>query len=162
MKTTLFTLVLSFSLLMISCKKETKAITNDTIETLKNNEGNHCFLYIMENTYEVEGKKITDKDYISINLKIENSNVNGSYKVTSKEGIVSDGDFSGSIEKNIITGIQTYKSNGKVLKDEMVFKMDSIQISILGGEKKLIDGVNMFVDKSKSDYMMQLPRVECK
>jgi len=167
MKIKLFTSTIIIALLFISCKKE-KTVNNQPTDLensneLKNeiNNKQNCFLYVMDNSYKKDGELITQKDHISINFSINGEKVEGEYKIISNKETINIGNFVGTITKNIITTINTYKKANKTFKDELIFKIEQHQLSILGGEKELINGVNMFVDKSKCNYMMQLPRIKC-
>lgn len=159
--------ILLITLLLISfissCRTDRKKELQPNNETNVSIQKNQklCFLYEMDNSYEKEGKTIIEKDFIEVDLTINNDKVEGEYKITSNKKIENLGHFIGTIENDIITSIHTYKRNGKLLKDELIFKLEDHQISILGGEKKEINGVNMFVDKSKGEYMLQLPKVNC-
>jgi len=166
MKIKVLLLTLFIFITFISCKKDNKANTN--IETEQKQEsifqieqGKHCYQYIISNSYKKDGKVINEKDYIDINFNIKDKDVDGTYVVTASDGKISEGHFVGSINNNIITTIHTYKNDKEILKDELVFKVDANKIAILGGEKKLINGVNMFIDKSKCDYMMDLTKINC-
>jgi len=166
MKIKLFTLILI--IVAISCKKDTKPKSDQNLDIPKDMtksataNGEHCFTYIMKNTANVDGEEFIEQSFVTVNLTIINDKtVRGEYKVTSSKGEANDDYFEGTLDENIITAIQTYKRGSETLKDEMVFKIEANKISILGGEKKIKDGVNMFVDKSQCDYMMELPRVEC-
>lgn len=159
MKTKLFTLILFVLTITIACKTEKKQGIENTLENLEKKE--HCFKYVLQNSYELDGEKIIENDFVIVNITIESDTVRGEYKVVSSKGEVNDSFFVGTIKNGIITGIQTYTQGNETLKEEMIFKIDINKIGILGGEKELKNGVNVFIDKSKGDYMMELPRVDC-
>jgi len=160
-------LIFTFTTILFSCKKEsTKAINSDNIEQKQEivfqlEQGKHCYQYIMDNSYKKDGELIVEKDFINIHFNLNNKLIEGDYIITSKKGNINNGHFTGNINKDLITTIHTYKNNNDLLKDELVFKVSSDKIAILGGEKKLINGVNMFIDKSKCDYMMELAKINC-
>jgi hypothetical protein len=159
--------MLTLTVILSSCKKDPKKTSHsDTTEQKQEkpfqlNQGKHCYQYIMENSYKKDGKLVTEKDFINIIFSINNKAIEGDYIITSKKGEINNGHFVGNINNDIITTIHTYKNTNKILKDELIFKVFADKIAILGGEKKLIDGVNMFVDKSKCDYMMELEEINC-
>lgn len=165
MKIKLFTLILL--IVTVSCKKDAKTKLDNNSDTVQGIDksatanGEHCFTYIMKNSVQIDGEEFIEKNFVIVNLTIVDNVVKGAYKVTSNKREANDSYFVGTLNENLITCIQTYKRGEETLKDEMVFKIEANQISILGGEKKLQEGVNMFVDKAKCDYMMQLPRVGC-
>lgn len=167
MKTKLLSALFIISILVMSCKKDTKNQLNSTPKIEENikgdiNDEKQCFLFILENSYEKDGKTITNKDHVTINLTIDNKNVEGDYKVTSQNGKIDGGHFVGTLSENIITSVHIYENNNQTLKDQFILKIEPNKISVLGGEKKLIDGVNTFVDQSKGIYILELPRVNCK
>ncbi len=168
MKAKFFLMSVSFITILTftSCKTDSKKKDNsseDTKTELKSNTQDQrmCFMYEMDSSYKKEGKTIIQKDYISVDLALDGKKATGEYKIANNKETISDGHFEGTINDNIITTIHTYTKGGKTLKDELVFKLDPNKISILGGEKKLINGVNMFVDKSKGEYMLDLPKINC-
>ena len=167
MKTKILTSFILITMILFSCKKENKkTIVTDTTEQKQESpyilkQGKHCYQYVLDNSYKKEGKLVEEKDYININFNLSNNKVEGDYIINSKEGNINNGHFIGDINKDIITTIHTYKNDKEVLKDELVFKVFSDKIAILGGEKKLVNGVNMFVDKAKCDYMMELSQINC-
>jgi len=153
-------------LTFFSCKTDSKKKNNTSEETKTelnsdNPDQRKCFMYEMDSSYEKDGKTIVQKDYISVDLVLEGEKATGEYKISNSKEILSDGHFVGTIKNNIITTIHTYNKGGETLKDELIFKLDSNKISILGGEKKLVNGVNIFIDKSKGEYMLEIPKINC-
>ncbi len=154
-------------ILTTSCKTDKKndiSIDSKEIKTEHNftNDEKQCFMLVIDSSYKKDGEVIKDNDYVSVNLTIKDKNVEGEYIISSKSTKNKNGGtFVGTINNNIIDCIHTYKKGDKFLKDELVFKLETNQISILGGEKKLENGINIFVDKNKCDYMMQIPRINC-
>lgn len=160
MKINLFISASIIIFLFTACKKE-KTTSNNTTNIENNNK--LCFQYIMENSYLKEGEIFNQKDYIIINLTIKDGKSEGEYKIsTDNNKTISSGQFIGTIKNNIITSIHTYTKGKDTLKDEFILKLETHQISMLGGEKELINNVSMFIDPAKGEYMMQLPKVDCK
>ena len=121
MKTKLFTSTIIIALLFISCKKEKNINNQPDLENsneLKNeiNNKENCFLYVMDNSYKKDGELITQKDHISINFSINGEKVEGEYKIISNKDTIDIGNFVGTITKNIITTIHTYKKQTKPSK----------------------------------------------
>ena len=167
MKTKLLALIFTILISFYSCRKESKkTINTDNTEqkqesTFHLEQGKHCYQYIMDNSYKKDGELVVEKDAINITFNLNNKAIEGDYIIASKKGEINNGHFIGNIDEDIITTIHTYKNVDKVLKDELIFKVFPNKIAILGGEKKLIDGVNMFTDKTKCDYMMELSKINC-
>ena len=159
-------IILTLILVSVSCKKESKKTIEETskIEVVTPyvaENGRHCFMSEIDNK-TVKGKDtIIEKDYLNVDLVINNKNVEGQYSFTPNTGKANDGKFVGTIEDNIITSIYTYKQDDKEAKEEIVFKLEKNQISLLGGEKVEKEGVFYFKDKSKGIYMIKIPRVNC-
>ena len=150
---------------IISCKKENKkTITNTAIEEISNykaTEGKHCFISAIENKVLKGKDTILEKDYLRVNLNINGKKVSGQYSFTTSNSVSNEGFFEGSIENNIITSIYTYKQNNKEAKEEIIFKLEENQISVLGGEKEERDGIYYFKDKAQGIYMIQIPKINC-
>ena len=156
-------LILLLTLATISCKKENKnSITSTANEiTYLVKQGKHCFSATIENNIPNNEKTIIEKDYLNINLNIIDNQVNGQYNFISNEKKVSDGNFTGTITANIVTAIYTFSQNEIIFKEELVFKIEKDQLSLLGGEKIEKNGINIFTDKSKGIYMLQIPKIDC-
>lgn len=158
-------ILLSLFIAIISCKKESKkTITNSIVESTSNyivKNGKHCFISVIENKILKGKDTILEKDYLRINLEVEDKKVGGQYNFTPSNGSVNEGNFIGLIDNNIITSIYTYTQNNKIAKEEIIFKLEENQISVLGGEKEERDGIYYFKDKSQGVYMIQIPKVNC-
>ncbi len=145
------TLFLLFTLSLISCKKEKKAIENtDTeIEKTSVNQGKHCFFSKIEN------------NQLILEATIDKDSVYGNYDYYPEKGKPNKGIFKGVLNGNVANTVCKFTQNNKTIREELVFKMDKNKASILGGEKKEINGVWRFIDKSKGIYMNDLPRRNC-
>ncbi len=148
---------------LLSCKKDkVKESSNITLKTYQVTQGKHCFKSIMEQPV-IKGKDtITGSDYLIVEVTILNNEVTGIYNYVSKSNPENNGTFIGTIKNNIITAIHTYNSTSKKSKQELVFKIEEKQISLLGGEKINKNGISVFKDKSKGVYMISIPRISCK
>jgi len=159
---TKYLIITLFFISIISCKKETKndIINNSEItNTIKN--GDFCYQYIIENSYKIKDSIIIENDFINISLTLNNNNVIGNYKLTSKNEVPINGTFKGKLKNNIITSIHTYKRDSIISKDELILKVENNQLSILGGEKELINGINMFINKDNGEYILNLNKINC-
>lgn len=159
-------IILVLLITTVSCKKESKKLTVDSPETEEltvyvANDGRHCFLSEIKNK-TIKGKDtIIEKDYLNVNLIIDSNNVTGQYSFTPTSGEANKGDFVGTIKDNVITSIYTYTQKGKESKEEIIFKVERNQISLLGGEKIEREGTFYFKDKTKGIYMIQIPKINC-
>jgi hypothetical protein len=140
---------LLLSLTIISCK-------NDKNKTLKNNqlenilyEGKHCFF-----------SKIEDNNLV-LEATIFNDSIKGNYDYYPKNGNINKGNFKGTLNGNVASTICEFSLDGKKIKEELVFKIDKNKVSILGGEKKEVNGVWLFIDKNNGIYMNDIPRRNC-
>jgi len=144
-------LFLFFTLTFISCKKEKNTTTNSTIENKENvlNQGKHCYFSKIENSELV------------LDATINKDSIVGNYDYYPEKGKPNKGVFKGILNKNIANTICTFTQNDKTVKEEFVFKITNDKVSILGGEKKEINGVWHFTDKNKGVYMNDLPKRNC-
>ena len=158
------TILLVLTLVTISCKKEAKneLTKNVATTTYQIEQGKHCFSTVIEDDVSSTEEKTTTNDSLNINLSVTNNDVSGVYNFISNNEKNSTGHFVGTVSNNIITSIYTYTKNEKEYKEELIFKVEKNQISLLGGEKIKKNEVNIFADKSKGIYMLQIPRINCK
>jgi hypothetical protein len=103
----------------------------------------------------------TQMDRLYFNFEMNGNKITGNYNFSPSSGEMSKGHFNGTVENNIATTIYAYKFKNKDKKEELIFKIDEKQVSILGGEKIEKNGINVFKDKSKGVYMIDIPRIDC-
>ncbi len=144
-------LLITFS--SISCKKETKKDIETQPEKFSEKpviyNGKHCFYS------EIENNKLL------LEAVIDEDKISGNYDYITNNKSNSKGIFSGTITNNIATTVCEFTQNGKKQKEELIFKIEENKASILGGEKKEIDGVWKFIDTNKGIYMNDIPRRNC-
>jgi hypothetical protein len=148
--------IIALIILSVSCKKETKKVTENHLK-----DGKHCFISVVENHVIKDNDTILEKDNLLINIIIDGNKVNGSYDFIPFKSEANKGTFVGFLEENIATTKYTHTLNGKKSTEEVIFKIEANKISILGGEKIEKDGIQVFKDKSKGIYMIDIPRVNC-
>lgn len=145
-------LLFVFTLLLINCKSEKKVESKESKVIIENyviTEGSHCF------------KQEVEKNTLLIKLNVEGDKVHGTFDYLPFEGNEDKGNFIGELKDNIAKTICTFDQKDRTKKEEVIFKIDGQKISILGGEKKEIDGIWKFVDDSKGFYMNEIERISC-
>lgn len=146
-------LLLVFAIALVSCKKEKKVETTEpevVVESYEIVQGKHCF------------KQDVEKNILSIELIVEGNKVHGSFDYLPLNDKEDKGVFTGELKGNIASTVCTFTQDDKIKKEEVVFKVEAKKVSILGGEKKEIDGVWKFIDISKGFYMNDIDRINCK
>lgn len=150
---------------LMSCKKDTKKST-ETKDALDNKpfvitNGRQCFKSVVKNKVQKDGKEIVENNVLEVLLTIDNENVQGEYNYYPFEDKENKGSFVGTMNANIATTICEFTRNKKSVKEEVVFKIEKNNISILGGEKEEVDGVWKFKNKEKGFFMNEIPRIDC-
>ncbi|MCF6351305.1 MAG: hypothetical protein L3J23_09820 [Flavobacteriaceae bacterium] len=151
--------IFTILIISISCKKEKKTVDKSTIFKIEN--GRNCFKEIIENKIKKDTTEIIEINELIVNLTIDGNSVSGDFNYLPFKEKADKGKFTGILKDNVATTICVFNQNGKSKKEELIFKIETNKIAILGGEKEKIDGVWKFKDKSKGFYMSEIPRVSC-
>ena len=123
----------------------------------------HCYLQVTHGAPVVRDTGLAPGpvDTLYIRLDILGELVNGVYNWLPAEKDVMKGTFTGTMENGVVTALYTYRAEGKIAKQEILFKLTDRGLLVGTGDLVQDQGVWLFKDKSKAEYGAAVPEVDC-
>lgn len=123
----------------------------------------HCYLRTTHMPQDsVDGTIIPGTvDSLYIRLDILGNLANGVYAWLPQKQDQMKGSFQGSLEGNLVTAIYTYTLEGETGKKEVLFKVEDGRLRVGTGDMEVVEGVNLFMDKSQVSFSEAVPEVDC-
>ncbi len=124
----------------------------------------HCYLQVTHGAPVVRDTGLAPGpvDSLYIRLDILGELVNGAYNWLPAEKDAMTGTFTGTLENGVVTALYTYRAEGAMAKQEILFKLVDRGLLVGSGDLVQDQGVWLFKDKSKAEYGEAVPEVDCK